>query len=69
MNWRSKVEMDCIQCENCKQNTPTYFCLSKNEIIINGNYVSNDEKSRSGWKKGDPEYETHRRRLKKEVEV
>ncbi|MGE5629562.1 MAG: hypothetical protein ACM3TR_00535 [Caulobacteraceae bacterium] len=43
--------------------------MAKNEIIINENYVPNNEKSRGGWKKGDPGYETHRRKLKKEVEV
>lgn len=69
MNWRSIVKMDCIKCENCKQNSPTYFCFSRNDIVINENYVSNGEKSRGGWKKGDPEYETHRRRSRKEVEV
>ena len=61
--------MNCMHCENCKQNTATYFCLAKNEIIINENYMINTEKNRSGWKKGDPGYETHRRKLKKEVEV
>lgn len=61
--------MDCIQCENCKQNTPTYFCIAKNQIVINENYVAGTEKNRSGWKKGDPEYETHRRRNRKEVEI
>ena len=61
--------MNCMHCENCKQNTATYFCLAKNEIIINENYMINTEKNRCGWKKGDPGYETHRRKLKKEVEV
>lgn len=61
--------MSCMHCENCKQNTATYFCLEKNEIVINENYVHNAEKSRSGWKKGDPGYEIHRRKTRKEVEV
>lgn len=61
--------MSCMHCENCKQNTATYFCLEKNEIVINPNYVQNVEKSRSGWKKGDPEYEIHRRKTRKEVEA
>jgi hypothetical protein len=43
--------------------------LAENEIIINEKFVTNTEKSRGGWKKGDPGYETHRRKLKKEVEV
>jgi hypothetical protein len=58
-----------MHCENCKQNTATFFCLEKNEIIINENYVQNMEKSRSGWKKGDPDYEIHRRKTRKEVEA
>ena len=61
--------MSCMHCENCKQNTATYFCLEKNEIVINVNYVHNTEKSRCGWKKGDPDYEIHRRKTRKEVEV
>jgi hypothetical protein len=58
-----------MHCENCKQNTATYFCLEKNEIVINVNYVHNAEKCRGGWKKGDPDYEIHRRKTRKEVEV
>jgi len=61
--------MSCMHCENCNQNTATYFCLEKNEIVINVNYVHNAEKSRGGWKKGDPDYEIHRRKTRKEVEV
>lgn len=61
--------MSCMHCDNCKQNTATYFCLDKNEIVINQNYVNNMEKGRSGWKKGDPDYEIHRRKTRKEVEV
>lgn len=61
--------MDCIECNNCKQNTPTYYCIAKDQIIINQNYINNAEKSRSGWKKGDPNYEIHRRKVKKEIEV
>jgi hypothetical protein len=61
--------MSCMHCENCKQNTATYFCLEKNEIVINENYVHNSEKSRSGWKKGDPDYEIHRRKTRTEIEV
>lgn len=61
--------MSCMHCDNCKQNTATYFCLDKNEIVINENYVNIEEKSRSGWKKGDPDYEIHRRKTRKEVEV
>ncbi|MDF2593021.1 MAG: hypothetical protein K0S75_2487 [Clostridia bacterium] len=61
--------MSCMHCENCRQNTATYFCLEKNEIVINENYVYSELKNRSGWKKGDPDYEIHRRKTRKEVEV
>ncbi|MGB7604440.1 MAG: hypothetical protein WBL93_03090 [Lutisporaceae bacterium] len=61
--------MSCMHCDNCKQNTATYFCLDKNEIVINEHYINNAEKSRGGWKKGDPDYEIHRRKTRKEVEV
>lgn len=61
--------MNCIQCENCKQNTPTYFCIAKNQIVINENYVQNTDKSKGKWKKGELEYEIHRRKTRKEIEV
>ena len=30
--------MDCLNCGNCKENQPTYYCLAKNEVLINKNY-------------------------------
>lgn len=60
--------MECINCGNCKENQPTYFCLAKNEVVINENYEP-EEKSRDGWKKGSKDYEIHRRKTRKEVEV
>ncbi|KAB3533121.1 hypothetical protein [Alkaliphilus serpentinus] len=60
--------MDCINCENCKLDTKTYFCLAKNDFVIK-QQESTIEKVRSGWKKGVKEYEIHRRKLRKEVEV
>ncbi|WP_313756321.1 hypothetical protein [Tissierella sp.] len=59
--------MDCLSCGNCKENQPTYYCLMKNEVVINENYRPG-EKSRTGWKKGNTDYEKHRRQ-RKEVEV
>jgi len=62
--------MECINCENCKQDQPTYYCFAKNGIVINSQYIPKGEKIRTGWKKGHPGYEIHRRKLKKsEVEV
>lgn len=60
--------MDCFECGNCKENQPTYYCLAKNEVIINKNYQPS-KKSRAGWKKGNKNYESHRRQWRKEVEV
>lgn len=42
----------------------------KNDFVLN-EYKQSEviEKSRSGWKKGDPNYEIHRRKTRKEVEV
>ncbi len=62
--------MECIDCGNCRQNEPTYYCFAKGQIVINDKYVPSAEKIRDGWKKGHPNYETHRRKQKKsEVEV
>ncbi|SHH67045.1 MULTISPECIES: hypothetical protein [Sporanaerobacter] len=60
--------MDCLNCGNCKENQPTYYCLARNEVVINENYVPED-KERTGWKKGTKNYEIHRRKTRKEVEV
>ncbi|KGG80187.1 hypothetical protein [Caloranaerobacter azorensis] len=60
--------MECFNCGNCKLNESTYYCIAKGEIVINSNYKP-QEKVRSGWKKGNKDYEIHRRKSKKEVEV
>ncbi|WFA09502.1 hypothetical protein [Tissierella sp. Yu-01] len=62
------MEMDCLSCGNCKEEQSTYFCLAKNEVVINQNQKP-VEKKRTGWKKGSSNYESHRRQFKKEVEV
>ncbi|MFA7214525.1 MAG: hypothetical protein WC187_00580 [Bacillota bacterium] len=49
---------------------PTYYCFARNEIVVNIEYTPKTEKIRTGWKKGYPDYETHRRKLRKsELEV
>lgn len=59
--------MDCINCGNCKQNNTTYFCVKRNSFVIDDEVASTTtEKVRMGWKKGDPEYETHRRKSRSE---
>ena len=62
--------MECINCGNCKQNQPTYYCFAKEQIVINNGYIPDLKEERSGWKKGNPKYETHRRKQKKsEAEI
>lgn len=62
--------MSCISCGNCKQGESVYFCSEKNELVISDQVETTVvEKERLGWKKGDPEYEIHRRKTRKEVEV
>jgi hypothetical protein len=60
--------MDCLNCGNCKLNTRTYYCLAKGDFIINENFQP-DMKVRTGWKKGNKDYESYRRKSKKEVEA
>ncbi|NLD46339.1 MAG: hypothetical protein GX660_03960 [Clostridiaceae bacterium] len=62
--------MECYNCGNCKTASAAYFCLKKNDFVLNEEATSQVvEKSRSGWKKGLPNYEVHRRKTRKEVEV
>ena len=61
--------MKCIDCGNCKTDDPAYFCPMKNEFVVNEKVkTAVVEKTRSGWKKGQPGYEIHRRKLKKQEE-
>jgi len=64
-----KAAMECIQCQNCKMGQPMYYCAAKGEFVIDTSKTTVIEKTRSGWKKGDPKYELHRRRNRKELEV
>ncbi|WP_090553152.1 hypothetical protein [Natronincola ferrireducens] len=60
--------MNCIHCENCKLNAKTYYCFAKNDFVID-TPIQVIDKARTGWKKGKKEYEIHRRKLRKEVEI
>ncbi|WP_090438696.1 hypothetical protein [Natronincola peptidivorans] len=60
--------MNCIHCENCKLNTKYFYCIAKNDFVLN-EQPTISEKIRTGWKKGVKEYELHRRKLRKEVEI
>ncbi|MFZ5969531.1 MAG: hypothetical protein ACOYVK_20420 [Bacillota bacterium] len=64
--------MSCFNCQNCKQGLHAYFCLDKNDFVINESQneeLTAIERVRSGWKKGSKNYEIHRRKSRKEVEV
>lgn len=63
-----KAIMECIHCQNCKQGHTAYFCAAKNEFVIDTSKQAVLEKQRGGWKKGDADYESHRRKRRKEVE-
>jgi len=60
--------MECMNCNNCKTGQVTYYCPAQNDFVISKENAKVIEKVRSGWKKGDPEYELHRRRNRKEFE-
>ncbi|MDP4182532.1 MAG: hypothetical protein Q8942_15765 [Bacillota bacterium] len=61
--------MNCVNCENCKTGSVAYYCPMKNDFVVNIEAQNSVvEKNRSGWKKGDPSYETHRRKVRKEIE-
>ncbi len=61
--------MECVKCENCKSGNVAYFCLMKNDFVVNEeSRLLVVQRSRSGWKKGDPDYEIRRRKTRKEVE-
>lgn len=62
--------MECLKCGNCKSGSKAYFCVMKNDFVLNEEDIGQGvEKTRSGWKKGHPSYEVHRRKSRKEVEV
>ncbi len=61
--------MSCLDCKNCKQGTSAYFCPDKNDFVIHEVHSEEkmDHKVRSGWKKGNKNYENHRRKSRKET--
>jgi len=63
--------MSCFNCQNCKQGSSAYYCLEKNDFVIceSSSKEMTEDKIRTGWKKGSKNYEIHRRKARKEVEV
>ncbi|MGI6779045.1 MAG: hypothetical protein ACOX7R_13850 [Acetivibrionales bacterium] len=60
--------MECFNCGNCKSGDIAYFCLMKNDFVLKKEMLV-VEKTRTGWKKGHPNYENQRRKNRKEIEV
>ncbi len=59
--------VECLDCGNCRQGTATYYCTARNEFVIReGQLVRERERRERGWKKGNPHYESRRRRSREE---
>ena len=58
-------ELLCLDCGNCRNGEPVYYCTGKNDFITQETMVIK-EKTGERWRKGDPGYEEHRRQLRKE---
>ncbi|HHW70770.1 MAG TPA: hypothetical protein GX392_05485 [Clostridiales bacterium] len=58
--------MECIHCQNCKQGQSMYYCAARDEFVVDVQETIVVQKTRSGWKKGDRNYEAHRRKNRKE---
>lgn len=61
--------MECFKCKNCEMEDDTYFCPMKNDFVVKEMKSIVIEKPKLKWKKGDPEYENHRRKSRKELEL
>jgi len=53
--------MECIGCGNCQQGEATYYCVMRNGFVILEQSTPREKVRTSNWKKGDPQYEEHRR--------
>ncbi|NLW24599.1 MAG: hypothetical protein GXY91_05080 [Clostridia bacterium] len=53
--------MKCFGCGNCQQGDLTYYCTARNEFVIKEQIGPQEKIKTSNWKKGDPQYEKHRR--------
>lgn len=56
-----RIKMECIECGNCKDNEKAYYCVKENSVVINENYIELENIRKSTWKKGNFEYEKHRK--------
>jgi hypothetical protein len=60
--------MDCYDCGNCRLSQPVYFCIAKNEFVAVQTQPRIRQKAKGNWKKGNPNYELHRRKVKQEID-
>ena len=44
----------------------TYYCAARNEFVVKEGNVFEKSKCSSGWKKGKPEYEKRRRKVRQD---
>lgn len=66
--------MFCLECGNCRRGETLFYCTGKNEFVVQETAVVRERSSREGdgepmharWRKGDPNYEWHRRQLRKD---
>jgi len=57
----SFTAMECLGCGNCQQGSRTYYCTCRNEFVIKEQTEELEKVKNSNWKKGNPQYEKHRR--------
>lgn len=57
--------MFCLDCGNCRKGEALFYCTAKNEFVVTETEVIKD-RAVAKWRKGDPNYENHRRQLRKE---
>ncbi|MDD2498229.1 MAG: hypothetical protein PHT78_06230 [Desulfitobacteriaceae bacterium] len=57
--------MSCFDCGNCKQGEAMYYCPAKNDFVFGeGTQTIERQKPDQGWKKGSPDYEKRRRKIR-----
>ena len=57
--------MFCLDCGNCRKGESLFYCTAKNEFVVTETEIVKD-RAETKWRKGDPNYEKHRRQLRKE---
>lgn len=58
--------MECFGCGNCHEEQNIYYCPAQNNFIIKERIETPEKVKTTNWKKGVPQYESHRRFRKDE---